>query len=173
MSAVLPQRLSPRLTALVRDDTIFAMDRPITRKRAVEVPTILSLLVLLPALIVVAACARGDRLGDLPYFPGSTRVGRTSLVGEAYGFPRAEWSQVELRSSAPYEQVRDFYAKLAISGWTSTFESEAPKSAGRVYNRFLADAKRREFYIVTVEERQASRTVTILLRRGLARPTRS
>lgn len=128
-------------------------------------------LLLVPTMLLTAACGRGDRLGDLPYFPGSTHVGRASSVSEAHGFPRSKWEQIELRSAAPYDQVREFYAKLTISGWTSTFESETPKSAGRVYYRFLADAKRKQFYVVTVEERQASRTVAILLRRGLARPT--
>ncbi|MBM3469912.1 MAG: hypothetical protein FJX73_03870 [Armatimonadetes bacterium] len=125
-------------------------------------------LLLVPAMLLAGACGRGDRLGDIPYFPGSTHVGRASSVGEAHGFPRSKWEQIELRSTAPYDQVREFYAKLTISGWTSTFESEIPKSAGSVYYRFLADAKRRQFYVITVEERQASRTVTILLRRGLA-----
>lgn len=125
-------------------------------------------LLLAPAVLLAAACGRGDRLGDLPYFPGSTHVGKASSIGEAHGLPKSKWEQVELRSAAPYEQVREFYAKVTISGWTSTFESETPKSAGRVYSRFLADAKRKQFYVVTVEERQASRTVAILLRRGLA-----
>lgn len=126
-------------------------------------------LLLAPTVLLAAACGRGDRLGDLPNFPGSTHVGRSSSVGEAYGFPWSKWEQIELRSAAPYVQVREFYAKLTISGWTSTFESETPKNAGRVYYRFLADAKRKQFYVVTVEERQASRSVAILLRRGLAR----
>ncbi len=140
-------------------------------KRQTPVLALVLALLLAPALLLIAACGRSDRLGDLPYYPGSTHVGKASSVGEAYGFPRSKWEQIELRSAAPYEQVREFYAKVAISGWTSTFESETPKSAGRVYNRFLADAKRRHFYVVTVEERQASRTVTILLRRGLATKT--
>lgn len=134
--------------------------------------TLLVALLLAPTLLLIAACGRGERLGDIPYFPGSTLVGKAASVGEAHGFPRAEWEQNELRSTAAYEQVRDFYAKVAISGWTSTFESEMPKSVGRVYNRFMADAKRKQFYVITVEERQASKTVTILLRRGLAKPAR-
>lgn len=127
-------------------------------------------LLLVPAVLLAAACGRGDRLGDLPYFPGSAHVGKASSIGEAHGFPRSKWEQIELRSAAPYEQVREFYAKVTISGWTSTFESETPKSDGRVYNRYLADGRRRQFYVLTVEERRASRTVAILLRRGLARP---
>lgn len=125
-------------------------------------------LLLVPAMLMTAACGRGDRLGDLPYFPESTHIGRASSIGEAHGFPRSRWEQVELRSTKPYDEVREFYAKLKVGGWTSTFESESPKSAGRVYYRFLADAKRRQFYVITVEERQASRTVAILLRRGQA-----
>jgi hypothetical protein len=118
---------------------------------------------------LIAACGRSDRLGDLKYYPGGSVVGATSFVGEAFGFPKASWEQVELRSEAPYVQVRDFYSKTAIRGWTSTFESEIPKSDGRVYSRYLADRTRRTFYIVTVEERQRSRDVGIILRRGLAR----
>ncbi len=120
-------------------------------------------------VLVMAACGRGNALGDLQYFPGAAFVGRTSFVGEAYGFPRATWEQVELRSAAPYERVRDFYAKADIGGWTSTLESESPKSDGRLYTRFLADGRRRRFYVITVEERQASRDVSVLLRRGLAK----
>ncbi len=121
------------------------------------------------AVIWAAACGRGDALGDLKFFPGSAVVGATSFVGEAYGFPRSAWEQVELRSAAPYEQVRDFYAKATIPGWTSTFESESPKSSGRVFTRFLADGRRKRFYVIAIEERQASRDVSVLLRRGVAR----
>ncbi|MGQ0571703.1 MAG: hypothetical protein ACT4P5_19545 [Armatimonadota bacterium] len=121
------------------------------------------------AAVMIAACGRGSALGDLKFFPGSTVVGQTSFVGEAFGFPRSAWEQVELRSSARYDAVRDFYAKARITGWTSTFESESPKSTGRVYNRFLADRRRREFYVIMVEEREAAQDVSVLLRRGLAR----
>lgn len=134
---------------------------------AVPIAAVLITAVLLAAALF-AGCGRRDRLGDLPYFPGATHVGATSFVGEAHGFPRSAWEQIELRSTAPYEQVREFYAKVAVGGWTSTFESEMTKSDGRVYSRYLADGRRRRFYVLTVEERQASRTVTILLRRGLA-----
>ena len=124
---------------------------------------------LLLIALVIAGCRRGDALGDLRYYPGATVVGATSFVGEAFGFPRSEWEQVELRTEAPYEQIRDFYAKTVIGGWTSTFESELPKSTGRVFVRFLADGRRKRFYTITVEERQTSRDVSILLRRGLAK----
>ncbi len=124
---------------------------------------------LVAVALVVAACGRGNALGDLQYFPGAAFVGATSFVGESYGLPRSAWEQVELRSAATYEQVRDFYAQFAILGWSSTFESDSPKSTGRVYTRFLADERRRRFYVITVEERQASRDVSILLRRGLAK----
>lgn len=124
-------------------------------------------LVLLAAAL--AACGRGRALGELRYFPGATVVGTDSFVREAFGFPRAAWDQVELRTAAPYERVRDFYAGMAVKGTTSSFSSETTKSAGRVYTRFMADHGRRHFYAVTVEERQASRDVGVLLRRGIAR----
>jgi hypothetical protein len=38
-----------------------------------------------------------------------------------------------------------------------------------VYNRYLADGRRRRFYVITVEERQASHDVSVLLRRGIAK----
>lgn len=120
-------------------------------------------------LIGIAACDRGSALRDLPYAPGATVVGETSFVGEMFGFPRSAWEQVELRVQRPYEQVRDFYAKIAISGWTSTFESESAKATGRVFNRYLADSRRRRFYVISVEERLASRDTSVLLRRGLAK----
>ncbi len=119
------------------------------------------------AVFSLAACGRGSALGDLQYFPGAAFVGATSFVGESYGLPRSAWEQVELRSAALYEQVRDFYAQAAIPGWNSTFESDVPKSTGRVYTRFLADGQRRRFYVIIVEERQASHDVSVILRRGL------
>ncbi len=124
---------------------------------------------ILLAVLAIGACGRGDALGDLTYYPGATVVGSTSFVGEAFGFPRSAWEQVELRAEAPYEQVRDFYAKFTIGGWTSTFESEAPKSTGRVFSRYLADGQRRRFYAITVEERQTPRDVSVLLRSGVAK----
>lgn len=119
--------------------------------------------------VALAACGRGRALGELRYFPGTTVVGRASFVREAFGFPRAAWDQVELRTAAPYERVRDFYAGMTIGGTTSSFSSEIRKSTGRVYTRFMADHRRRHYYAVTVEERQASRDVEVLLRRGIAR----
>ncbi len=124
----------------------------------------------LPVIMVaLAACGRSSGLKDLPYAPGALVVGETSFVGEMFGFPRSAWEQVELRVERPYEQVRDFYAKVAIRGWTSTFDSESSKSTGRVFNRFLADGRRRQFYVITVEERVGPRDVSVLLRRGLAK----
>jgi len=114
-------------------------------------------------------CSRADALGDLKYYPGATVVGSTSYVGEAFGFPRSAWEQVELRTQAPYEQVRDFYRSATIPGWASTFETETQKSAGRLFTRFLTDRGRNRFYAITVEERQASGDVSVLLRRGLAK----
>lgn len=124
---------------------------------------------LLLVVLGIGACGRGTALQDLPYFPGATVVGQTSFVGESFGFPRSAWEQVELRVEAPYERVRDFYAKVSIGGWTSTFESESPKSTGRVFNRFLADGRRQRFYVITVEERLAPRDVSVLLRHGVAK----
>jgi hypothetical protein len=121
------------------------------------------------AVLWAAACGRADVLGDVKFFPGASVVGSTSFVGEAYGFPRATWEQVELRSAGPYQQVHDFYAKTTIAGWTSTFESETPKSDGHVYTRYLADGRRRRFYVITVEERRTSHDVSVLLRRGVAK----
>ncbi|MDR7482661.1 MAG: hypothetical protein QN203_09140 [Armatimonadota bacterium] len=123
---------------------------------------------LLAAVLLAAACsrARGQALGDLRFFPGATVVGTAAFVGEAYGFPRAAWEQVELRSEARYEQVRDFYQRLQIGGWTGTFESETRKSDGRRYTRYLVDSRRQRFYVVVVEERQRAHDVAILLRRG-------
>jgi len=115
-----------------------------------------------------AGCARRDRVGDLPFFPGASYVGSTSTTGEQFGFPPASWQQVELRTQAAFEAVRDFYAKTAIGGQTATFESEQPKSTGRVYNRFMADQSRRRFYAVTIEERTGLGHVSVLLRYGVA-----
>jgi len=67
------------------------------------------------------------------------------------------------------EQVRDFYRSATIPGWASTFETETQKSAGRLFTRFLTDRGRNRFYAITVEERQASGDVSVLLRRGLAK----
>jgi hypothetical protein len=131
---------------------------------------VLTWIVLGVALLAVAGCRRAaPALGDLPYYPGATIVGTTAFEGEAFGFPRASWEQVELRIAAPFADVRAFYAKVAIRGWTSTFESEAPKFAGRSYLRVLADNRRRRYYVIAVDERKGSQDVSILLRRGLAR----
>ncbi len=127
------------------------------------------LTVLALAAIAAAGCGRRDRLGDLPYFPGAVYVGSTSSVGEQFGFPPAAWEQVELRTSAPFDQVRDFYAKIELRGQTATFESELAKSAGRVYNRFMADGQRRRFYAIAIEERPVARDISVLLRYGVAR----
>jgi hypothetical protein len=126
--------------------------------------------VLAAVIALAAGCSRTNALGDLRYFRGATVVGSTSSSGEAFGFPSARWEQIELRSQAPYEQVRDFYARLDVRGWTSTFENESSKSTGRVYWRYLADNARQVFYVVMVEERQPSKDVSIILRRGLAKP---
>lgn len=122
------------------------------------------------AVVLIAACGRpAGALGDLRYFPGAAAVGSTSSEGEFFGFPRAEWEQVEMRTQASYAEVKAFYAKAGPKNWTSIFESELPKSTGRVYSRYLADGQRRTFYVITIEERQQSKDVAIILRRGLAR----
>ena len=124
--------------------------------------------ILLLVVVLAAACnrARDQALGDLRFFPGATVVGTAAFVGEAYGFPRALWEQVELRSPARYEQVRDFYRTLQIAGWTGAFESETRKSDGRLYTRILIEGRRRQIYVVVVEERQRAGDVAIVLRRG-------
>jgi hypothetical protein len=121
------------------------------------------------ALALAAGCGRAQALGDLTYFRDASVVGTTSTEGEAFGFPASRWEQVELRSTAPYERVRDFYAGMTVRGWTSTFENESAKSTGRVYSRYLADTQRRVFYVIVVEEHERSKDVSIILRRGLAR----
>lgn len=133
-------------------------------RRSRAVGAVLALLAL-----AVAGCGRRDRLGDLPFVRGASYVGSTSSVGEQFGFPPASWEQVELRVQAPFEKVRDFYAKTELSGQTATFESELPKSTGRVYTRFMADQSRRRFYAITVEERVTLGHVSVLLRYGVAR----
>jgi hypothetical protein len=121
-------------------------------------------------LLTAAGCRRGtSALGDLPYYPNATVVGTTTFEGEAFGFPRASWEQIELRTTAPFADVRTFYARVTIRGWTSTFESEVPKFGGRSYLRLLADNRRRQYYVIAVDERKSSKDVSILLRRGLAR----
>jgi hypothetical protein len=127
------------------------------------------IIVLAAVALWVRGCGRTAALGDLQYYPGATVVGSTSFVGEAFGLPRSAWEQVELRTEAPYAQVRDFYRAATIAGWASTFESESHKSTGRLFTRFLADGRRKHFYAITVEERQTSRDVSVLLRRGVAR----
>lgn len=126
-------------------------------------------IVLGTVVLWTTGCGRAGALGDVKYYPGATVVGSTSFVGEVFGLPRSSWEQVELRSQAPYEQVRDFYRAATVPGWASTFEGEAAKSAGRLFTRFLADGSRKRFYAITVEERQILGDVSVLLRRGQAR----
>lgn len=127
------------------------------------------LAVALAAALAASACGRRDGLGDLPTFPGATVVGRTSFEDAAFGFPAARWEQVELRTTARFEQVRDFYRGVTVRDQAAVFETEVPKHRGRLYARYLSDRPRRTFYVVTVEERPATRDVSILLRRGIAR----
>lgn len=121
-------------------------------------------------VLLAAACGRRGGLGDLRPFPGATEVGTSTFVAESlYGFPRASWQQMELRTHAPYAEVRDFYKQLSLRSQSSAFESEVPKSDGRLYYRIAADAGRKTFYVVTVEERRRARDVSIVLRRGVAK----
>jgi hypothetical protein len=120
--------------------------------------------------LLAAACARAPAsIGSLPYFPGAVVVGTTSFDGPLVGFPQASWTQVELRSEAKYEQIRDFYKQKALVNPGAAFENESQKRGGRIFLRFLSDRRRTEFYTITVEERTASRDVSILLRRGLVK----
>lgn len=139
------------------------------RRRDPPLAVSLWAVVLSAVALWATGCGRTGALGDVRYYPGATVVGSTSFVGEAFGFPRSAWEQVELRTQAPYEQVRDFYRAATVSGWASTFESESAKSAGRLFTRFLADGSRKRFYAITVEERQILGDVSVLLRRGQAR----
>jgi hypothetical protein len=123
------------------------------------------------AILLAAGCSRAPRsVGILPHFPGATVVGTTSFEGPFAGFPRASWTQVELRSQAKYEQVRDFYKERVLQNPGAAFENESQKRGGRIFTRFLSDRARTEFYAITVEERTASSDVSVLLRRGLVKP---
>lgn len=123
------------------------------------------------AALLTAACRRSaTAVGALPYFPGAAIVGTTSFDGPVPGFPHASWTQVELRSQAKYEQIRDFYKHKVLPNPGTAFENESQKQGGRVFIRLLSDRSRREFYTITVEERAAQRDVSVLLRRGLVKP---
>jgi hypothetical protein len=120
--------------------------------------------------LLAAGCSRAPTsVGILPFFPGAVVVGTTSFDSPLVGFPQASWTQVELRSEAKYDQIRDFYKQKALQNPGAAFENESKKRGGRIFTRFLSDRRRTEFYTITVEERTASRDVSILLRRGLVK----
>lgn len=121
------------------------------------------------ALLGVACSRASTAIGVLPYFPGAVIVGTTSFDGPLAGFPQAAWTQVELRSQAKYEEIRDFYKQKALPHPGAAFENESQKRGGRIFTRFLSDRSRQEFYTIKVEEREASRDVSVVLRRGLVK----
>lgn len=107
------------------------------------------------AVLLVASAAgcrpRGE-VGILPFYPGSEIVGQGEFQGRAFGFGPAAWSRTDLTVRASYERVRDFYAAIRPTGWTSTFTNETKKDAGRRFDRYLTDARRQEFYAIQVQE---------------------
>ncbi len=129
--------------------------------------------VLLVALLLTGCRARGE-VGVLPYYPGAQVVTVSESQGKAFGFGPAAWRRVDLTARDSYARVRMFYADIRPEGWTSTLTNETTKETGRRYDRYLADARRREFYAIQIWE-QAEGTVHITLawgrRRGSA-PTR-
>ncbi|MDQ7850859.1 MAG: hypothetical protein QN152_03100 [Armatimonadota bacterium] len=88
----------------------------------------------------------------LPYYPGAEVSAVAEADGVAFGLGPAHWTRADLTVRAPYERVRDFYTARIPPGWTSALTNETRKSSGRRYHRYLADARRREFYVVQVQE---------------------
>lgn len=101
---------------------------------------------------LIAGCGPRGEVGILPFYPGARIVGQGEYQGRAFGFGPAAWNRTDLNVRAPYERVRDFYAGIRPSGWTSTFTNESRKDAGRRYDRYLTDGRRREFYAIQVME---------------------
>ncbi len=127
---------------------------------------------LLAAGAVACGGARGE-VGILPRYPGAEIIGQGEYQGRAFGFGPAAWRRTDYTVRAPYERVRDFYAGLQPSDWSSTFSNEMRKDAGRRYDRYLTDAHRREFYAIQVQE-ELGGLIRINLawgRRGDATPT--
>jgi hypothetical protein len=123
---------------------------------------------LLLILLLLAGCrAPRAEVGVLPYYPGAEVFATGESDGRAFGFGPAHWTRTDLTVRAPYERVRDFYAGITPAGWTSTFVNEAQKESGRRYDRFLADGRRRQFYVIQVRE-EADGVVRITL--AWARP---
>jgi hypothetical protein len=100
----------------------------------------------------VVGCGPRGEVGILPRYPRAEIIGQGEYQGRAFGFGPAAWRRTDYRVRAPYERVRDFYAGLHPSDWSSTFTNEARKDAGRRYDRYLTDARRQEFYAIQVQE---------------------
>lgn len=122
---------------------------------------------LLVALLLTGCRARGE-VGILPYYPGAQVMTIGESRGKAFGFGPAAWTRADLTARDSYERVRDFYASISPTGWTSTLVNETTKETGRRYDRYLADARRREFYAIQIWE-QAEGTVHITLAWGRRR----
>ncbi len=103
-------------------------------------------------LLLLPGCRARGAVGMLPYYPGAEVSAVAEADGVAFGFGPAHWTRADLTVRAPYERVRDFYAARTPAGWTSTLTNETRKPSGRRYDRYLADARRRQFYVVQVRE---------------------
>jgi len=117
---------------------------------------------LLAALLLTGCRARTESVGILPFYPGAEVTASGEHRGTAFGFGPAVWTRIDLRVRAPYEKVRDFYAGIQPGGWTSSLTNETQKQTGRRYDRYLTDARRREFYAIQVRE-EPDGTITITL----------
>ncbi len=129
---------------------------------------------LLLLLVLAAGCRNRGEVGILRYYPGAEVFATGESDGKAFGFGPAHWNRTDLTVRAPYEQVRDFYAAVQPSGWTSTLTNETRKESGRRYDRYLTDARRHEFYAIQVREENGGvvRITLAWARRPGATPTR-
>lgn len=103
-------------------------------------------------LLLLSGCRARGAVGILPYYPGAEVSSVAEADGVAFGFGPAHWTRADLKVRAPYERVRDFYAARTPAGWTSTLTNETRKASGRRYDRYLADGRRQEFYVIQVRE---------------------
>jgi len=103
-------------------------------------------------IVLLTGCRPQTEVGILPFYPGAEVFASGESEGKAFGFGPAHWTRTDLTVRAPYERVRDFYAGIRPAGWTSTLTNEVQKDSGRRYDRFLADARRQEFYVIQVRE---------------------
>ncbi len=117
---------------------------------------------LLLLFLLLAGCRPRGEVGILPSYPGAEVVATGESQGKAFGFGPAHWRRTDLTVRAPFNRVRDFYAAIRPSGWTSTLTNETQKESGRRYDRYLADARRQEFYAIQVRE-EAGGVVRITL----------